>query len=185
MTTGCATNIACAIAKDPSIKDNMCVVWLGACFYDGGAGEFNFGQDRTAGRYMMNSGVKLIWLPAMSSDSTKGTQTLKTNSAFVKNSFTGSDPLSRYYGGELATEHDGSFVTDPNWKHTFWDVAAPAVFDTPELCEFEIIKLWRIRGDDSWDNNTKDRPSCIILNKLTDPQKVLENMAEGINTFVK
>ncbi|MBR6808300.1 MAG: S-layer homology domain-containing protein, partial [Clostridia bacterium] len=71
MTTGCATNIACAIAKDPTIKDNMCVVWLGACFYDSGAGEFNFGQDRTAGRYMMNSGVKLVWLPAISSDSTK------------------------------------------------------------------------------------------------------------------
>ncbi|MBR6808022.1 MAG: S-layer homology domain-containing protein [Clostridia bacterium] len=186
MTTGCATNVACALAKDPSIKDNMCVVWLGANFYDSGAGEFNFGQDRTAGRYMMNSGVKLVWLPAISSDSTKGTQTLKTGRKFLEDSFPGSDPVSKCFGGELAAGHDGGFNSDPDgWWHIFWDVAAPALFDTPELCEFEIIKLWRIRGDDSWDNNTKDRPSCIILNKLTDPQKVLENMAAGINTFVK
>ncbi len=186
MTTGCATNIACALAKDPSIKDNMCVVWLGANFYDSGAGEFNFGQDRTAGRYMMNSGVKLVWLPAISGDSTKGTQTLKTGRAFLEESFPGDDPISKCFGGEMAGAHDGGFYSDPDgWWHIFWDVAAPAVFDTPELCELEIIKLWRIRGDDTWDNNTKDRPSCIILNKLKDPQKVLENMADGIGTFVK
>lgn len=186
MTTGCATNIACAIAKDPSIKDKICVIWLGANHYDSGAGEFNFGQDRTAGRYMMNSGVKLVWVPAQSSDSTKGTQVLKTNRAFLEENFKGSDPLSRFFGGELPLEHDGSFETNKDgWWHIFWDSAATAILDTPELCEFEIIKLWRIRGDDTWDSNTKDRPSCIVLNRIKEPQTVLDNMAAGINSFVK
>jgi len=187
MTTGCATNIACAIAKDPTIKDNMCVVWMGSNHYDwGGAGEFNMGQDETAARYMMNSGVKIVWVPASSHDSTKGSQVLKTGRKFLEESFPGDDPISKCFGGEMAGAHDGGFYEDPeNWWHIYWDVAAPAIFDTPELCELQIVTLLRVRGDGTFDDNKKDRPNCIVLNKLTDPQKVLENMAAGINTFVK
>lgn len=188
ITTGCATNIACALAKDPTIKDNMCVVWLGADFYDtGGAGGFNMWQDTTAARYMMNSGVKLVWLPGESSkDETMGTHVLITGRKFLEESFPGDDPISRCFGGEMAGAHDGGFYEDPeNWWHIYWDVAAPALFDTPELCEFEIITLLRIRGDGVYDTNTEGRPECIVLNKLTEPQTVLDNMAAGINTFVK
>lgn len=188
ITTGCATNIACALAKDPSIKDNMCVVWLGADFYDtGGAGGFNMGQDATAARYMMNSGVKLVWLPGESSkDEAKGTHVLITGRKFLEESFPGDDPISRCFGGEMAGAHDGGFYDDPEgWWHIYWDVAAPALFDTPELCELEIITLLRVRGDGVYDTNTDGRPECIVLNKLKEPQTVLDNMAAGINTFVK
>jgi len=186
ITTGCATNIACALAKDPSIKDKICVVWLGANLPDEGAAcEFNFGQDPTAGRYMMNSGVPLVWLPAMSNDSTKGTQVLKTNRAFLDRSFTGEDAASSFFRYDLPVEHDVFIMLTPDtWEHTFWDVAAPIVLDHPELCELEIINTPRIRGDELY-SFEENRPEAIILNRITDPSKALDYMAEAINKLVK
>jgi inosine-uridine nucleoside N-ribohydrolase len=141
MVTGTATNISSAIAKAPRIKDKICVIWLGSNHVDnGGADEFNMGQDRTAGRYLMNCGVNLVWVPAMSSDSTKGTQVLKTGKAFLQSNFTGTDAASSYFREDLPLEHDGYYATDTSfdgsgkWWHIFWDVAGVTVLDRPDLC---------------------------------------------------
>lgn len=187
MVTGCATNISAAIAKDPAIKDNICVVWMGcACTDTGSASEFNLGQDSYAGRYLMNCGVPLVWLPTESIDRTKGTQVLKTGRAFLENAFTGEDAASLYFRSELPREHDGGYDGDPEgWWHIFWDVAAPAVLETPELCEFEIVEIPRIRGDEVYAFGESDRPSAIQFVKFTDPRQVLDNMAAGIGALVK
>jgi len=186
MVTGCATNISCAIARDPSIKDKICVVWMGSNHIDwGGAGEFNLGQDDTAGRYLMNSGVPFVWLPASSTDPTKGTQVFKTDKAFLDRAFPGDDAISRFFGYDLVLEHDFAIKLNPaNWWHIYWDIAAPILFEHPELCELEIITLPRIRGDGVF-SIEEGRPQGIILNRITDPQKALDYMAEGINEFVK
>ncbi len=192
IVTGCATNISSAIEKDPSIKDKICVLWMGANHVDyGGAGEFNLGQDQTAGRYLLNCGVNLVWLPAFSADSTKGTQTLKTNKAFLQTNFTGTDAASRYFKEELALEHDGdNFTNDINydgvgkWTHTFWDVGAVTVLDRPDLCTFSIVTAPRIRGDETFDTSDKSRHKIIVLDKL-DPTPALNAMAETINSVIK
>jgi inosine-uridine nucleoside N-ribohydrolase len=186
IATGPLTNVTSALLMDPTIKEKICVIWLGGNHLDiGAAGEFNFSQDPSAARYMMNTGVPMIWLPAMSNDATKGTQVLKTNKAFLDKAFPGEDDISRFFGGELVVEHDFSFKLIPDkWQHTFWDVAAPIVLEHPELCEFEIIETPRIRGDEVY-NIEEGRPKAIILNRITDPQKALDYMAEGINTFAK
>ncbi|MBQ6788906.1 MAG: nucleoside hydrolase [Clostridia bacterium] len=184
VVSGCATNISSAIAKDPSIKDKICVIWLGSNHVDyGGADEFNMGQDRTAGRYLMNCGVNLIWLPAMSKDSTKGTQSLKSDKAFLQQSFTGTDAASRYFREELALEHDGSYDSD-GWVHTFWDVAAVTVLDRPDLCSFSIVTCPRVRGDGTFDTSDNSRHKVIILDKLQ-PVPALNVMAETINSLIK
>lgn len=184
VVTGCATNISSAIAKDPSIKDKICVIWLGSNHVDyGGADEFNMGQDRTAGRYLMNCGVNLVWLPAMSSDSTKGTQSLKSNKAFLQQSFTGSDAASKYFREELPLEHDGSYNSD-GWVHTFWDVAGVTVLDRPDLCTFSIVTCPRVRGDGTFDTSDKTRHKVIILDKI-DPTPALNAMAETVNSVIK
>lgn len=185
VVTGCATNISSAIAKDPSIKDKICVIWLGSNHVDyGGAGEFNLGQDDTAGRYLINSGVNLVLLPAFSSDSTKGTQTLKSNKAFLQSSFTGSDAASKYFREELPLEHDGSYNSD-GWVHTFWDVAGVTVLDRPDLCSFSIVTAHRIRGDGTFDTSDKTRHKIIILDKITNPTSALSSMAEVVNSVIK
>lgn len=191
VVTGCATNISCAIAKDPTIKDKICVIWLGSNHIDyGGAGEFNLGQDNTAGRYLINCGVNLVWLPAFSSDSTKGTQVLKTGKAFLQSSFPGTDEASSYFREDLPLEHDGSYATDTafdgsgKWWHIFWDVAGVTVLDRPDLCSFSIITAPRLRADDTFDTSDNSRHKIIVLDKITDPATALDVMAEAINEVI-
>ncbi len=191
VVTGCATNISCAIAKDPTIKDKICVIWLGSNHIDyGGAGEFNLGQDNTAGRYLINCGVNLVWIPAFSSDSTKGTQVLKTGKAFLQSSFPGTDEASSYFREDLPLEHDGSYATDTafdgsgKWWHIFWDVAGITVLDRPDLCSFSIITAPRLRADDTFDTSDKSRHKVIILDKI-DPTPALNAMAETVNSVIK
>ena len=65
LAIGAITNVVSAIAMDPSIKDNMCVVWLGGNQLDSNnLGEFNLVQDFTAGQMLLNSGVPLFLCPA-------------------------------------------------------------------------------------------------------------------------
>ena len=186
MVTGCATNISSAIAKAPEIKDNICVLWMGCSYPDtGGASEFNLGQDRFAGRYLMNCGVPLVWLPTVSVDSAKGTQTLKEGRRFLEEGFTGDTEASLYFRSELPREHDGGYDEDPDgWWHIFWDVAAPAVLETPELCELEIAEIPRIRGDETYAIGEEGRPSAMMFIKFTDPAEVLGNMIRGINEII-
>lgn len=186
LVTGCATNISSAIAKDPSIKDKICVIWMGSNNPDmSDASEFNLGQDLTAGRYLMNCGVNLVWIPTISIDKTKGSQTLITGRAFFEESFTGDSEASRFFRCDLPREHDGGYDEEPEtWWHVFWDVAAPAVLETPELIEFETVTVPRIRGDVCFNFGEEGRPEAIMLQKFTDPQKVLRNMADGINKLI-
>ena len=189
--TGTATNIASAIAKAPRIKDKICVIWLGSNTLDyGGADEYNYGQDKAAGKYLFTCGVPLVWLPAMSDDKTKGTQTLKEDRVFLEKSFPRRDPASNYFREELPIEHDPEYYpTDTNytgvgkWWHIYWDVAAPAVLHTPELCRFEIVDVPRITGDDRFafdEGNTR----AIYVEKY-DKAAILDNMVKGINSLIK
>ena len=151
----------------------------------GSASEFNLGQDRYAGRYLMNSGVPLVWLPTTSVDPTKGTQTLIDGRAFLERSFTGENEASLYFRSELPREHDSGYDEDAeNWWHIYWDVAAPALLETPEACELEIVEIPRIRGDEVYSFGEAERPSAIMFVKFYDPKAVLDNMARGINSII-
>lgn len=186
LVTGCATNISSAIAKDPTIKDKICVVWMGSNVPDSDdAAEFNLCQDLTAGRYLLNCGVNLVWIPTISEDKTKGSQTLITGRAFFEESFADTDEASRFFRCDLPREHDGGYDEEPEtWWHIFWDVAAPAVLETPELCKLEIVTVPRIRGDVCFNYGEEGRPEAILLEKFTDPKAVLCNMAKGINKII-
>ena len=186
MVTGCATNISSAIAKDPTIKDNICVLWMGCAYPDmGAASEFNLGQDRFAGRYLMNCGVPMVWLPTESIDATWGTQTLKEGRAFLENGFSTDTAAGRYFRSELPLEHDGGYDEDPDgWWHIFWDVAAPAILEKPDLCQLEIVDIPRIRGDEVYNFGEPDRPRAIMFRKFTDPKAILDDMIKGINKII-
>lgn len=62
---GAITNVASAILKNPNIKENCVVVWLGghATHIDNPVFEFNMRQDVAAARVVFGSGVPLVQLP--------------------------------------------------------------------------------------------------------------------------
>ena len=76
---GCFTNLASALLIDPSIKDKMVVLMIGANAFDhngGDCNEFNLYQDRMAAKVIFECGVPVVVLPAMG-----GTEKIYTTSA--------------------------------------------------------------------------------------------------------
>lgn len=185
VATGGVTNVASALKKDPSIKDNICVLWVGGnCLEGGGAGgEFNYHQDVTAARYLFNSEVNFILAPAIG-DEGHGTMMLRGNRALLQESFTGDDAASTYFR-ELPAEHEGDYNDKPDeWMHVFWDIAGPAILDCPEYSELSIMTAPRIRGDGSYSLNEEGRCEIVYMDSIA-PTQVLARAMECIKRTVR
>ncbi len=191
VVTGTATNIASAIAKAPRIKDKICVIWLGCNALDyNDAGEYNYGQDPAAAKYLLTCGVPLVWLPALSNDKSKASQSLVKDRNFLIEGFPRRDAASNYFREELPIEHDSEYyLTDTNytgvgkWWHIYWDVAGTAVLHTPEYCSFEIVDVPRITGDDRYAIG-EGKSQAIYVEKYN-VESILKNMIDGINSLIK
>ena len=183
VATGAVTNVVSAVAKDSSIKDKICVIWVGAnCLEFGAGGEFNFHQDFTGGRYLLNCGVNLILAPAMGYEG-HGTQVLREGREFIQKNFPGDDAASTYFR-ELPGEHDGEYNEKPDeWSHVFWDIAGPAILDCTENAELSVITAPRIRGDGSYSLG-EDRHEIIYMEKLN-PAPTLDRAMDCIKKLIK
>lgn len=165
---GAITNVASALLMDPSIKDNMGVIWLGAnpvgaqmpdfktvdeFVNNANLGEFNLVQDYTAGQYLINSGVPLLLCPAW------GIVSALTSNVQWTNDLKGKNPVCDYLW-EITDKVMREWMLGNNtdnenaWVRTIWDIAAPAILDVPECAEIEIITApiftdWRTWAYDS------------------------------------
>ncbi len=128
------SNIASALVKDPTIKENMCVIWLGGNWLEGdNLGEFNLVQDYTAGQLTLNSGVPLLMCPAWCVVSDLGTRIEPVWE------LKGVNPMCDYL--VEITEKCYEKAGKPHWwTRTIWDIAAPAILDDPSCADIEIIK---------------------------------------------
>ena len=133
LALGAITNVVSALVKDPTIKDNMAVIWLGGNHLEGdNLGEFNLVQDFTAGQMLLNSGVPLLLCPAWFIVSE-----LTVNYAKVCE-LKGKTPLCDYLF-EI-TDKCYELAGKPHWwLRTIWDIAAPAILDCPSCADIEIV----------------------------------------------
>ena len=108
IATGPVTNVTSAILMDPTIKDKICVIWLGGnCFdWDSTIDECNLWGDYTAGQMLINSGVNFIQLPAWSKND-GGTIQLKSTGAEFREKFTGDSDAVRFFRDQLPNEYHG------------------------------------------------------------------------------
>ena len=60
---GAITNVASALITDPSIAENIVIVWLGGHCLEMGAGEFNMKQDIAGARVVYKSGAPFVQQP--------------------------------------------------------------------------------------------------------------------------
>ena len=133
LAIGAITNVTSALMMDPSIKDNMCVIWLGGNQLDSNnLGEFNLVQDFTGGQLLLNSGVPLLLCPAWFVTSVLTTHyenvcTLKGHNQLCDYLFEITDEVYRQAGSR------------PDWIRTIWDIGAPAILDCPECAEIEVV----------------------------------------------
>ena len=184
VATGAVTNVVSALLIDPSIKDKICVLWVGSnCITAGGAGEFNLAQDFAAGQYLYNCGVDLIIAPACGPKG-EGTQELMGYTATLNEAFKGDSAANVFFRETLPAECDPAYTENPaEWWHIFWDVAGVSILDIPDTCELEIINAPRIRGDGSYALD-EPRHSIVYMHRL-DPKPILDRCFECINKVIK
>ncbi len=119
---GAITNVASAILKNPNMKENCVIVWLGghATHIPCAASEFNMTQDIAAARIVFGSGVPLVQLPC----------------AGVVSSFTTSQPELEYwlrgknslcdYLIDNTIQEAERYAKGKPWTRVIWDVTAVA-----------------------------------------------------------
>ena len=133
LAIGAITNVISAIMMDPSIKDNMCVVWLGGNQLDSpNLDEFNLVQDFTGGQHLLNCGVPLVLCPAWCVTSVLTTN--YENACTLRNH----NKLCDYLF-EITDEVYHQANCRPDWLRIIWDIGAPAILHCPECAELEIV----------------------------------------------
>jgi len=136
LATGAITNVTSAILLDPSIKDKICVVWLGSnTFERGSAKEFNLIQDPRAAQILMNCGVPVVLLPALGNPG-YGTQELNVKRSELTG-IKGSSKACVFFRDTLPNEFGAA--EKPDWQRTIWDLAAPGILSVPEAFSLHII----------------------------------------------
>lgn len=142
LATGCCSNVISAYLIDPSIKDNICVIWLGGHTLDNAdCDEFNATQDYTAAQLLINSDLQLILLPAMGPDKTLGTQALRCGFEELAK-INGDKEPQKFFRETFPMKFacKGGIQPDLNtWSRVIWDIAAPGVIAVPHAYTFKII----------------------------------------------
>lgn len=116
---GAITNVASALLKDPSIADNIVVVWLGGNGLEWPDNfEFNCKQDVASARVVYASGAPLVILPCVGVVSAFATTEPELN-YWLK----GKNALCDYLV-EHTVEAANEYAKGKVWSRAIWDVTA-------------------------------------------------------------
>ena len=119
---GAITNVASALLKNPRMKENCVVVWLGgnATHIPLGGNEFNMKQDIAAARVVFGCGVPLVHLPC------KGViDRFLTTKQELSYWIAGKNALCDYLYEETV-KYVEAILKMETWSKVIWDVAAVA-----------------------------------------------------------
>lgn len=119
---GAVSNIASAILKNPKVKENAVVVWLGgnATHLPIGANEYNMRNDLTASRVLMGSGVPLVQFPCMGV-----VDRLSTTKFELEHWLKGKNPICDYLYNRTVTDAE-KYSPYKTWSRVIWDIAPVA-----------------------------------------------------------
>ncbi|MBP3381205.1 MAG: nucleoside hydrolase [Clostridia bacterium] len=119
---GAITNVASAILKNPQMKENCVLIWLGghALHHPWSATEFNMKQDIAGARIVFGCQIPFIQLPC------KGiVDHFATSKPELAYWIKGKNPLCDYLYESTVKEAD-AYAKDRPWTRAIWDVTAVA-----------------------------------------------------------
>ena len=189
LVTGSCINVVSACLIDPSIKSNMCVLWIGGHELDyKDCWEFNLSQDYAAGQLLLNCAVPLVMIPVGGwPESLGGTKRLFITLDDIHNSIKGDGKVQKFYREEFPD----SYIYNPekpdvaawNEEHSriLYDVAAPAVISVPEAFTFKIVPTPSF-GDNHFYGFDKTRHKMIYVHTI-DPKVVLADTFKSIENI--
>jgi len=119
---GAITNVASAILKNPNMKENCVIIWLGgnAIHMPNGASEFNMVQDIAAARVIFGCGVPLVQLPCAGV-----VDQFRSSGPELKEWFKGKNALCDYLYENTCAYMD-VYAKGKPWSKVIWDVTAVA-----------------------------------------------------------
>lgn len=179
LATGCCTNIVSACLIEPSIKEKLCVIWLGGTCLDTDeklADECNLAWDFRAGQQLLELDIPLVLLPAYDHGTVVLDITLDTLKAIK-----GDSPHAVFFRETLPGEYDDEPYYVNGWERVLFDVAAPAVLARPDAFEFKIIPAPMITDSGRYAFSSA-RHSIIYMESLN-PEIVLEDTWRCINNI--
>ena len=142
VAVGTPTNVASAVLQDPSIREEVVVVWLGGQPHDWHtAREFNLRQDPHAARVLFGSGVPLVQIPCKNV-----AEHVKTTVPELRANL-GDTELGTYLVDTFA---DYPGAGDPWWAKEVWDLAAVAWVHDPSLVASHLAHSPRLSEDLTW-----------------------------------
>lgn len=118
---GAITNIASAILINPSITENIVVVWLGGHSYEfSDTNEFNMCQDIAASRVVMSCGAPFVQLPCFGVVSQ-----FSLSKSEIEHWLTGKNKVCDYLS-EITINAAEKYASGNPWTRIIWDVVPVA-----------------------------------------------------------
>jgi purine nucleosidase len=191
IAVGKLTNIALALKKDPSLCDNIKVVWLGSNYPE--PGEYNQDNDTSAMSYILNTKVP-FHMVTVRYDKLSGTAAVTVTQNEINKNMPGKGPKI----SELVTgRHGGSFNCigdysvslfehidyhgDPPSRALF-DMAAVAIVKNPQWADSSTIPC-PVLIEDKWieqpDNNRK-----ITIWENFNKEKIIADFYSTLDNYV-
>jgi len=155
---GAATNVASAIATDPSIREEVVVVWLGGTPHGWHtAAEFNLSQDVPAARVLFDSGVPLVHVPTVNVAEHVRTTLPELRALFGDaNGADGGEGDDGAGGiGQFLVDRVAGYegAGERAWSKVIWDLAATAVLATPGAVESVRVPSPMLTDGETWSHD--------------------------------
>jgi hypothetical protein len=139
---GALTNIASALLMEPTIRERICVVWLGGhALHWPNTREFNLKQDVAATQVVFDSGVPLVHIPCEGV-----TSHLITTPVELQHAIAGKNPLGDFLYETVRDYGDGSFA----WSKVIWDIAVTAWLVKSDWVQTEIVHAPIVTDNATW-----------------------------------
>lgn len=157
---GAITNVASALLLEPSIAENIVVVWLGGhARHWADTKEFNMEQDFAAARVVIGSGAPFVQLPCygvVSEFSTSGPE--------LSHWLEGKNPLADYLYRHTV-EAAESYAKGTAWTRVIWDVTAAAWLLNDSACfmESEILPARLPAYSGTYEKEPLDYPQGYVF----------------------
>ena len=122
VSIGAITNVASAILKNPLVKENCVIIWLGghATHWPQAASEFNMRQDIAAARIVFGCGVPLVQVPCLGV-----VDHFSTTKYELEHWIKGKNKLCDYLYKHSVEAFD-LIASEKPWSMIIWDVIAVA-----------------------------------------------------------
>ena len=144
LAIGCATNVASALLLDPSVAEQVVVVWTSAypSFWPRPNTSFNLAQDIPAARVLLDSGAPHVYLPGYY----VGEQ-LRISAAEIDAHVRGRGPLGDHLAQICAESH---WFAKPGASKVIWDLVNVAWVLDPSWLPSELVPTPVLDEDLSW-----------------------------------